>query len=397
MLKINYNSFFRIILILSAIKIIFSIYLGDEAIDMEWGIINQNLVNFGEFSYYEIDSNRIPSIYMPPLYSYFLYSFSFFNLDQFFTTKLIIITQCLLSLISALVFFRLLRNYFDDEKAYIVSILYYIFPINFYAASQISSVSLQVFCFIYFIYFLINLRSTKDYILLGLFSSFLILIRGEFWLLFILMIFFKIFTDKKKIKKLLITLIVTICVISPVIIKNYKIFDKLIITKSFGYNLWRGNSEPLNINGNNFDKGEMVVNEFIRSGININKFELYRDNFFLQKAKKNLIDNPYMYINHYLKKFFAFSIFNFDSNYPNYYNPLIFIPEIIISLFAFFGILLSIFKNKNYDILILILYYLALIPIFFILPRYKLFILPLYFIFASQFYFYLSNIFSKKQ
>ena len=116
MLKINYNSFFRIILILSAIKILFSIYLGDEAIDMEWGIINQNLVNFGEFSYYEIDSNRIPSIYMPPLYSYFLYSFSFLNLDQFFTTKLIIITQCLLSLISALVFFRLLRNYFDDEK-----------------------------------------------------------------------------------------------------------------------------------------------------------------------------------------------------------------------------------------------------------------------------------------
>ncbi len=397
MLKINYNSFFRIILILSAIKIIFSIYLGDEAIDMEWGIINQNLVNFGEFSYYEIDSNRIPSIYMPPLYSYFLYSFSFLNLDQFLTTKLILITQCILSFISALVFFRLLRNYFDDGKAYIICIIYYIFPVNFYAASQISSVSLQVFCFIYFIYFLINLRCTKDYILFGLFSSFLILIRGEFWLLFILMIFFKIITDKKKIKKLLITLIVTSCVISPVIIKNYKIFDKLIITKSFGYNLWRGNSEPLNINGNNFDKGEMVVNEFIRSGININKFELYRDNFFLQKAKKSLIDNPYMYINHYLKKFFAFSIFNFDSNYPNYYNPLIFIPEIIISLFAFFGILLSIFKNKNYDILILVLYYLALIPIFFILPRYKLFILPLYFIFASQFYFYLSNIFSKKQ
>ena len=37
-------------------------------------------------------------------------------------------------------------------------------------------------------------------------------------------------------------------IISPILFKNYKTFDQIVITKSFGYNLWRGNSEKLNIN-----------------------------------------------------------------------------------------------------------------------------------------------------
>ena len=136
--------------------------------------------------------------------------------------------------------------------------------------------------------------------------------------------------------------------------------------------------------------------DFIKSGEDISKFDLYVDNFFLKKAKENLAENPFKYMKHYLNKFFAFSIFNYESNYPKYFNPLIFIPEIFISLLAILGIIINIIKNKDYELLILILYYLFLIPVF-VLPRYKLFILPLYFIFASQFIFYLSNIFSKKQ
>jgi hypothetical protein len=197
-------------------------------------------------------------------------------------------------------------------------------------------------------------------------------------------------------KNYFITFLVTLAVVFPVLLKNYKIFDQIVITKSFGYNLWRGNSEDLNINGNFYDTRELEA-VFIKSGENINKFDLYTDNFFFIKAKENLVNNPYKYIKHYLNKLFAFSIFNYASNYPNYYNPLIFIPEIIVSIFAILGIINNILKNRDHELLILTLYYLALIPIFFILPRYKLFILPLYFIFAFQFFFHLINIFSKKQ
>ena len=396
MSKINYHFFTYLVLFLTIIKILFSLYYGDDLIDMEWGIIYENLINFGEFSYHQIDGKRLSTVYMPPLYPYFLYSFSFLGLDQLITTKLILSIQCILSSISLFLFYKILTNFFDEKKSYFIAILYFIFPTNFYAASQISSVNIQVFCFICFIYSLLNLRTLKDYILLGLFSGLLILLRGEFWLLFFIVIFFKIFTKIKLVKNFLITFIVALLVVSPVLFKNYKIFDQIVITKSFGYNLWRGNSDDLNINGN-FHEMKGLKEDFIKSGENINKFDLYVDNFFLIKAKENLAENPYKYAKHYLNKFFAFSIFNYESNYPNYFNPLIFIPEIVISIFAILGIIKNILKKRDYELLILIIYYLALIPVFFVLPRYKLFILPLYFIFGFQFFFHLSNIFSKKQ
>ena len=396
MIKINYPIFISIISSLTVIKIFISLYFGDVSIDMEWNIIYQNLVNYGEFSYHELYGTRLPTVYMPPLYPYFLYSFSFLGFDQLTTVKLILLSQCILSFFSLIIFFKILKNYFDEQKSYIISIIYFIFPLNFYASTQISSVSIQVFCFIFFIYFFLNLRTLRDYLFLGLFSSLSILVRGEFWLLFLILIIFRILINFKNFKYFLLTLVVTLLMISPILLKNFKTFDRIVITKSFGYNLWRGNSDELNINGN-FYNIDVLKDDFIKSDEDIKKFDLYVDNFFLKKAKENLTNNPYKYIKHYFNKFFAFSIFNYNSNYPNYYNPLVFIPEIIISVLAILGIIINIINKRDYEILIMILYYLALIPIFFVLPRYKLFILPLYFIFASQFLIYLSNIFSKKQ
>ena len=214
MLKINNQSFSYLILFLTIIKIIFSIYFGDELIDMEWKIIYQNLINYGEFSYNEINGVRVPTVYMPPLYPYFLYSFSFFGLNELITTKLILFVQCVLSSISIFVFFKLLKNFFEEQNCYIISILYFIFPLNFYSASQISSVSIQVVCLICFLYFLLNLRSLKDYVLLGIFSGLLILVRGEFWLLFLLILIFKLFFQIKLAQNFILTFLVALIVIS---------------------------------------------------------------------------------------------------------------------------------------------------------------------------------------
>ena len=57
-----------------------------------------------------------------------------------------------LSSISLIIFFKILKV-FDEQKSYIISILYFVFPLNFYASSQISSVSIQVFCFIFYLFF----------------------------------------------------------------------------------------------------------------------------------------------------------------------------------------------------------------------------------------------------
>lgn len=395
MILTNKKSFIFILVFLTFTKIIFSFIYGDIEIDNEWNKLNQNLVQFGEFSFYEIDGQRIPSVYMPPLYSYILYFFFKFNFEYLFTIKLVLIFQCIFSSIAIFIFKLILEKFFSKKNSSIISIIYFFFPLNFYAASQISSVSIQVSLFIFYIYFLLNFR--LNFILFGICSGLLILIRGEFWLLYLLSLLCLFVQNIDFIKKILVSFIVSVIFISPVLIKNYKTFNQIILTKSFGYNLWRGNTEPLNLNGNNFPMTDTFLNNFKNSGYETHKFELYFDNYFLEDAKSNIYENPLKYFKHYLRKFFAFSIFNFNSNYPNYFNPIILIPEIFISIFAILGIGVSIFQKKNFLLLLLILYYLALIPVFFILPRYKLFILPLYFIFASQFLFYLSNIFSKKQ
>ncbi len=390
-------TFTYLIYILTISKILISLLIGDTSYENEWEIINTNLINYGELSYYFINNQRIPSIYMPPLYSYFLYLFHFFNLEELYTVKLVLVVQCILSGITSIIFFNILKSFINVKTSFYISILYSIFPLNFYAATQISSVTLQIFLLVFFIYFFLNSKKYYEYILLGILSGLLILIRGEFWLLFLILICFKIYENKKMIIKFFIPLIISILVITPTLLNNYSKFDEIILTKSFGYNLWRGNSEKLNINGSNFAMDNKFINDFLDSGTDIKRFEIYLDDFFYKKAKKNILENPMIYLEHYLNKFFAFSIFNYSSNYPNYYNPFIFIPEIIISIFALGGIVLNITRRKNTELLIIIVYYLLLIPIFFVLPRYKLFILPLYFVFASDFYFYLRSIFSKKQ
>ena len=82
--KINYRFFFKLVFVLTLLKILFSIYFGDELIDMEWGIINQNLIKYGEFSYHKIDGIRVPNIYATTL-SILLYFFSLLGLDKLIT------------------------------------------------------------------------------------------------------------------------------------------------------------------------------------------------------------------------------------------------------------------------------------------------------------------------
>jgi hypothetical protein len=236
-IDINKKFFFTLLFISTLIKIIFSYYFGDDLIEKEWGIINYNLINFGEFSYYLINGERIPTIYMPPLYSYFLYLFSFLELSEFVTVKIILFIQCVISSISIMIFFSLLKIYFSDRNAYLISILYLFYPLNFYSPSQISSVSLQVFLLIFFTYLVVVSKSYKSFLTLGIISGLLILIRGEFWLLFIILILLKIIQNKKNIFKILLCLTFVTIIITPKLISNYLKFDEIILTKSFGYNL----------------------------------------------------------------------------------------------------------------------------------------------------------------
>lgn len=396
-IKINNNWLIFFLIFFSILKFFFAFYFGDLTFDKEWSVIYKNLKTHNEFSYHNIDGVRVPSVYMPPLYAYFLYIFSFLSLSDFETVKIIILTQCILSGISIIFFYKLLSIFFESKISAVISILYFLYPLNFYSASQISSVSLQSFLFIVFCYYFFNTFKFYNFIVLGIVSGLLILIRGEFWLLLLICFLFKIYQFKLQRKKYLISFFLCMIIISPQLIRNYSHFDKIILTKSSGINLWRGNSHNLNINGDTIENKEMMIQaDYLKKKLlsqnKINVYEIKLDDIYFKEAVSNIKNNTITYAVFYLKKFFAFAIFNYNSSYPNYYNPMVFIPEILISIFAIIGFIQNFFSNKrNLSLSIILLYYLFLIPVFFILPRYKLFILPIYFIYFGFFLNFLSQ------
>lgn len=402
--KINKKNFIIFLITLTILKIVLAFFYGDTVYEWEWGIIVKNLLSDFSFSYHEIDGKKIPSAYMPPLYAYFLYSISLLGFSEFVTVKLVLLFQCILSSISVFYFFKILKIYFEKKYSIIFSIIYFLIPINFYSATQVSSVACQMVIFILFLYYYLNASSNLDYFKVGIFSGFSLLIRGEFWLLFLILIFYKVIVKNINIKQILISIFFTVLIISPTLVRNYISFEELVLTKSSGYNLWRGNSISININGENIETIEIKEKKIklkndLNNSKNINKYEIYLDELYFQIAKKNILSDPFKYLMHYINKFFAFLFFNPFSDYPNYYNPLVVIPEILISLFAIMGIIQNILSKKiNHEILIVTFFYLILIPVFFILPRYKLFIYPMYIIFTCYFFTFLfNNIFSKKQ
>ena len=400
---INQKNFFILLVFFTIVKIIFSNFFGDKILVEEWAIIVNHLNSDQILGYNKYGDVVIPSVYMPPLYIYIIYFINLANFNEFINVKIILFLQCIISGISIYYFKKILKLYFSEKISLLISIAYFFYPLNFYSSSQISSVSFQVSFFIFFIYFYLTAKTSRDFFLLGIFSGLMTLIRGEFWLLLVLLIFFRIFKKNFLFKNFAITLSALIIIISPTLIRNYITFEQVLVVKSSGYNLWRGNSKSLSVNGESHDTG--IILEFKNNLLHnllkneINKYELIVDDYYFDLALKNILNEPKKYLLHYIKKFFSFAFFNPFSNYPNYFHPLVFIPEILISCIAIAGIIKNIFsEDRNYEVLLITSYYLFIIPIFFLLPRYKLFILPLYFIFISYFLASLSKrIFSNKQ
>ena len=87
-----------------------------------------------------------------------------------------------------------------------------------------------------------------------------------------------------------------------------------------------------------------------------------------------------------------------DSSQNNYYNPLHYIPLLILGITSLFGIFLSNKKSYGLNYLILIFFvYIMVFSIFALLPRYKLSIIPLQIIFKCILLNYIQNKYLRKK
>ena len=216
------------------------------------------------------------------------------------------------------------------------------------------------------------------------------MLRGEF----VVILFFSylfLFFKNINLKNILISLSIISILISPYVIRNLKLFNQITITKSFGFNLWKGN--------NLYSKSEgsekiynITMQEELKKVKPDNMYEINRDRIFKNEAIKNILSDPSHYFILYLQKIFSLMFYDKYSSYNNYYNFFHIIPKFLIGLTAASGMVLAVLKKNNLEYFSLIfLIHILLFSVFFILPRYGLIILPIQIILSCNFFNYIIN------
>ncbi len=399
------NKYFYNIFIVISISIILRLLLlntyGDSTLENEWGVIFNNLKNFGVLAYRSFEDYLVPSVYMPPLYVYFIFLIDVFSPEILNLVQSILITQILLSAITTYFFYKINFFLFNKKLSIISSYIFSLFPLNIYSSLQISSISLQIFLSVIFLYLILKILSGNDKIKICLFLSFIsgltVLLRGEFIIIYFFTVVYLIYYKKLNLYKVAVIILVTILTTSPYLVRNYMVFEKITVTKSFGYNLWKGNNIDATVEGS--ETNLAFKTDKIKEKIDVieknNLYEFNYDKIFLESSLKFIDENKLLFFKRYIKKVLTFSFFNLNSNYPGYYHPLNILSLTILSIIFMIGIISIISKKKsiflNYFLLNLIVT-IGIFAIFFILPRYKLIILPVQLILIN---FWLSKYFKK--
>lgn len=393
MIKFALNN--KIFLVLLSINIIVSrlvvfYFYRDLGLENEWGTLFHNLQTTGVLGFNVILDNNtvvqkfaevgdevIPSVWMPPFYVFFIYILNIIFGNIISLVNVIILFQIILNLISIFLFYLIIRKFLSEKISLLLTIFYTFFPAIVFSSVQISSITIQIFliiCFFYFFLQIIFKFKKSSLIIFSIISGVLILTRGEFIIFFIFSLFYFYIIKELNIKNILSSLLIASIVVSPYLYRNYKNFNTIVLTKSFGYNLLKGNNENFKV------EGDVKSINKIRNNITIpsnNNFEIKVDDIYKNEAIKYIKDNPLIFVKNYLKKFFSFLIMDLNSSYPNYYHPAHIVPKLIISIATIISAFIGL-KKKGFFQYFSLYYFLniSLFSIFFILPRYSVILIP---------------------
>ena len=376
-------------------RLIAAYFFGDDSFESastEWSVLVYSLIENKSYSIYQFGDLFVPSVYMPPGYPIVLYLIKIASFDKINFLNLVMLFQTILGTYSVYIFYKINLRLFSDKLSLINSFIFSVFPLNIYMIGQISSITLQVFLsilFLYLLFLLIEKQKNTNIIYLAIVSGLLILTRGEFILIFIIIILFAMIKKQIKLSNVIKIILIVSLVISPYLIRNYYHFNQIMLVKSFGFNLWKGNNELSSVEGyEEYDSYEFRDLKLKLKKLEKNKYyEIRKDQLFLDEAKNYLSKNPNRYINLFFQKIFSFYFIDFKSTYPNYYNFFHFFPVFVLAILSFPGLLIFLKKEKTYNNYLGLYLFsnLIIFSVFFILPRFKLIIFPVQIILAAYF------------
>jgi len=393
------NILFLLFSVSFIVRLAIVLIYGDTSLDHEWKHLVNNLIVHGQLVYESFDGFLLPNLWMPPLYPYYIYIFSFIGLEGQNYVFVVLLSQILLASISVIMFYKINKIFFSQKLSFYSSLLFSLFPLNVYACSQISSITLQTFLFLFFIYFFFRFSEEKSFLFafaLSFVTGLMFLLRTEFVAIFALSVVYLFIFFKIPIKKILFVILITVITASPYLIRNYLIFEKITLTQSYGYILWKGNhpyamKNSLAEGSEEFDenlrkkKARIVDGFIVLDAIPRDKYYRFKFNqFFLDQTITNIEKDPLGNFIFFIKKVLTFLFIDIKSSEANYYNPLHYIPVLLLGIASLFGIGFSNKKSYKLNYLIIIFFaFVFIISTTSIIPRYKLIILPLQIIFTN--------------
>ena len=398
----NQTKIYLFIFILGFIsRSVIAYFYGDRLLENEWSILVSNLYNNGVLSMLNFDGLLVPNLWMPPVYAYFIYIHSLIVGFEENFVNLVILSQIILSSLTVLIFYRILLKFYSIKVSLCGAIIFCLFPLIVYSASQISSATIYLFLLLSFIYLILNLAEQnfkikfKNIILIGILAGILILTRRDFILIYFLTLLYSFIFFKISLKKIFYIVIITVITISPYITRNYIAFDKFIIHSGFGYNLWKAYSVNAKVEGYYIESDELK--EKVSSVKKDIHYRINEDKIYLNEAKYFILQNPKKTLDLFIKRFFSFFFIDLNSSQKNYYNLFHILPNLLIALLSFFGLILWNKKNVKLNYLILTMAALLIVySLFALLPRYKIYILPFQIILTLNFLNFLIKKLSKK-
>ena len=142
---------------------------------------------------------RYQIFFMPPLYPFFLYLIKIPINDTEIFLNTVFSIQLIISIISIFLCYKIFLEIFSESISLLGTLIFTVFPLNIYAISQISSITLQVLLInIFLLSFIKIFRETSkiNYLTFSVASALLILLRGEFFIFVLLALFYLLITRK---------------------------------------------------------------------------------------------------------------------------------------------------------------------------------------------------------
>ena len=261
----------------------------------------RNLSNNGSFYIYNdlLGSNLFTA--RDPGLVFFLYIFSLGNASQAFSILLLNLISSLTVLLTGLTVSKITGN---NLLGFLSAIFLCVYPPSIFFASRILTETLAAFFIVLSLYiYVCNKNLTSFYpFLIGILCGFLLLTRANlqgFFMVFIAHLFLKFLQNRIKLKDFLrysiLILVGFSIVLSPWIVRNYSIYDELVITNSrLGYGLYLTNNSPDShlVQIGSYKRFDLNEDE-IKSLSQMNEIEM--NNYYLEKFSNEIEGNLNLY------------------------------------------------------------------------------------------------------